>query len=152
MYMNQFQILAHGQSVDVDALAQSTILRADHVWRRRDYNPDASGKRGPATSGMRIILGNGLELGVEEQDRIATEFLEANREALSQLGRFPGISHFALGLQFRIDVDASVLGACVPVSARLMRIAGEIGMRVAIYIDLNRCDWLEQEAPRTAEK
>jgi hypothetical protein len=141
--MNHFAILVHGPSLDVDALLQSTPLRADAVWRRGPY-PDGSGGPGAvATSGISIRLGNGQELAFAKQQRLAAEFLEANREALGALRRFPGARYAFVGLHFRIEVRAATVGASVSISPRLLRIAGEIGMEVSVYVDLDRQDWFE---------
>jgi hypothetical protein len=141
MMMNHFEILAHGESLDVDALLRSISLHPVEVWRRRDEKLAGPHRRRMATSGISVRLSHDEELAFEEQDRIAIEYLEQNRAALTALGRFPGVKYFFLGLAFGIEVDASIVGTCVSISPRLMRIAGEIGMEVTIYIDLERKDW-----------
>jgi hypothetical protein len=99
----------------------------------------ATGNRGLGS----FLLAIGPELAFCEQDRLAAEFLEANREALGALRRFPGARYVFVGLHFRIEVRAATVGAAVLISPRLMRSAGEIGLEVTVYVDLDRKDWFE---------
>jgi hypothetical protein len=95
-----------------------------------------------ATSGVAIELGDGEKLPLEDQERIATHFLEANREALLALGRIPGAASYFLGLQPSIDLRPGE-GTCVSISPVLMRLAGEIGMEITFYIYLEIVAWAE---------
>jgi hypothetical protein len=137
--MNHFAILAHGKGFDLDAFFQAPFLKVSHSWRRDDQK-----RHGMATSGVRIELGNGEKLSIEDQERIATDFLVSNREALLGLGRIPGADYFFLGLQFPIDLKP--WGAtCVSITPALMRLAGEIGMEITVYIDQRPGSWTEAD-------
>ena len=40
-----------------------------------------------------------------DQQRLATEFLASNRDALRELAKFPGVTTFILGLQYNIELE-----------------------------------------------
>ena len=129
-----------GEELDVDALLRSTTLQADGSWRRGE-GAGKSGRRGFAYSGILIKLGSGQDHPFDEQEHIAAEYMEANEQALKALCAFPGVSDSFLGLQFSVEIDSSIVGTCFSISPRLMRIAGEVGIKVTVYLDLDRQDW-----------
>jgi hypothetical protein len=69
-----FQLLAQGESFDVDAFLKSTRLELDLVWHR--------GEAAYRSNGVSRLLGNGATIGLERQQQIAVEFLKANRDPL----------------------------------------------------------------------
>lgn len=96
--MNEFRIFAHGVEFDPDAYLASAPLKFDGLWRKGE-----SGRDHPKSSGVFKILGDGFAVPIPEQERIAIEYLSANREVLKALGQHPQVTTFVLGLQYHID-------------------------------------------------
>ena len=126
--MNQFQLFAHGVEFDADAYLASAPLKFDGVWRKGDSG----------SSGVFKVLGDGLALPVWEQEKIAIEFLSANREALKALAEYPGVTTFVLGLQYCIELDGGTFGYCIGPTARFMRHCLDIGISPYYYVTV---DW-----------
>ena len=139
--MNHFTLFAHGDDFDVDAYLRTTKLTFDKVWRRGDLRgcSDFIQDKHP-TSGVEKALGCGWEIPIYEQDQIATDFLEANEEALKHLAQFPGVDTFILGLHRRVDLTSSVCGFCMSASPRLMYVSLRIGIDLTFYVRLERTD------------
>lgn len=125
-----FELFAHGDSFDVDTYLKLAPLDFDLVWHRREG--------GHPTSGVGRVLGNGAVIPLSEQQRIAAEFMSANRDSLRELGTFPGVETFNLGLQFNMELKEGLKGFCLAPSAMLMRHALEIGISPTFYVVLNR--------------
>jgi hypothetical protein len=100
-----FELFALGEDFDVDAYLRATPLSFDSVWRRQEG--------GLPTSGVGMLLGNGAEIPLMDQQRLAIQFLASNRDALRELARFHGITSFTLGLQYNIKLTAGLLGFCM---------------------------------------
>lgn len=96
---SQFRLLALGVTFDPDAYLESAPLNFDGVWRKGESAHDH-----PRSSGVFKILGEGRTIPISEQERIAIEFLAANRDALKALAAFPGVTTFILGLQYHYQV------------------------------------------------
>lgn len=133
--MNHFGIFAHGESFDPDAFLAATTLRFDEVWHRGDRRPGH-----PASNGVRKVLGDGLTIPLHEQERIATDYIVANRDGLKALAQAPGVTTFILGLQYHIVLDESTVGFCMGPSAGLMSRALDIGIEPTFYVTLDRAD------------
>jgi hypothetical protein len=103
--MNEFRLFAHGEAFDVDAFLSSTTLRPDYVWRRGDQRRYACVECRHRTSGIEFMLGDGLKVPLWKQERIAIEYLSANRETLKALAEYRGVTWFILGLQYYIELD-----------------------------------------------
>jgi hypothetical protein len=127
---DHFELFAHGVSFDVDTYLKSAPLEFDLVWHR--------GEGCYRSNGVARLLGNGAIVSLADQQRIAVEFLSANRDSLMALARFPGVETFILGLQFNIELTEGLVGSCLSPSAVLMSQAQEIGISPTFYIDLNR--------------
>lgn len=143
--MNFFTLFAHGIHFDVDAYLKVTSLSFNKVWRRGDLrgNPEFIQDQ-HQTSGVLIVLGSGLELPIDDQDRIAVGFLEAHEEALKHLAQYPGADYFILGLHNRVELTPDLRGFSMSASPRLMAVALRIGIDLTFYVDLDRKD-LEDE-------
>ena len=142
--MNHFTLFAHGDDFDVDAYLESTSLNFDKVWHRGDLRGCAEFIQDQhLTSGVEKELGRGWEIPIHNQDQIATDFLEANENALKQLAQFPGVDTFVLGLHYRIELTLDICGFCMSTSARLMYFALRIGIDPTFYVDLDRKDFVD---------
>jgi hypothetical protein len=126
--MSFFKLFAHGEGFDVDAYAKSATIAFDRVWH--------AGEGCYKTNGIEKSLGNGAELDMSAQDRIASEFLEEHEEALALLAKYPGVDTFILGLQYRIELSPGLCGFCMSASHRLMHAALRTGVDVTFYVDL----------------
>jgi hypothetical protein len=131
--MNQFQLFAHGVDFDADAYLASAPLRFDGMWRKGE-----SGLDHPKSNGVFKVLGDGLALSVWEQEKIAIDFLSANRDALKALAEYPGVTTIILGLQYCIELDGGTFGFCVGLTAKFMRQCLDIGISPNYYLTL---DW-----------
>ena len=117
----RFHIIAHGDKFDVDAFIATSSLRPNYVWRR-----------GPSgSSGIELFLGDGRQIGLFEQEEIAVTYLNAHKEELKALARFPGVATFILGLVW-ICAPEQFLFAVGP-SAELMQLALDIGIFPLYY-------------------
>jgi hypothetical protein len=95
-------------------------------------------KGGRPTSGVGKRLGDGVALPLDEQQRIAVEYLSTNQEALRELVKFPGVTTFILGLQYNIELNAGLRGFCMSPSPRLMWHALDVGVHPTFYVVLKR--------------
>jgi hypothetical protein len=139
--MNQFRVFAHGMAFDPDAYLASVPLKFDGVWHKGEAGHDH-----PKSSGVYKLLGDGRTLPIFEQERIAVEFLSANRDALKALAQYPGVTTFILGLQYHIELDESTGGFCMGPSARLMWHALDIGIEPTYYVTLDRRrEWKDEQ-------
>ncbi len=125
-----FELLAHGEEFDVDTYLKSASIDFDNVWHRREG--------GPATSGVGRRMGDGAAIEVNEQQRIAIEYLSTHSDALRQLANFPGVTTFILGLQYNVEIDKNVRGFCVSPFASLMWHAIDVGIRPTFYVVFKR--------------
>lgn len=128
--VNFFKLFAHGRTFDVDAYAKSAPIEFDRVWH--------VGEDSFKTNGMEKSLGDGTQLTIDDQDRIASQFLEQHEDALAELSKYPGVDTFILGLHYRIDLSPNVRGWCMSLSSRLSRIALRTGVCPIFYVDLVR--------------
>src|SRR4051812_47588628 len=103
--MNEFRLFAHGVEFDPDAYLATAPLKFDGVWRRGE-----SGHDHPKSSGVFKVLGDGRTVPFFDQERIAIEYLSANREALKVLAHYPGVTTFILGLQYHIVLEVNTIG------------------------------------------
>src|SRR5262245_61275935 len=131
--MNEFRLFAHGVEFDPDAYLASAPLKFDGVWRKGE-----SGHDHPKSSGVVKVLGDGRTVPTCEQERIAIEYLSANREALKALAQHPQVTTFILGLQYHLVLDGNTIGFCMGPSARLMRHCLDIGISPTYYVTLDR--------------
>jgi hypothetical protein len=136
--MNEFRLFAHGDAFDVDAFLASTTLRPDYIWRRGDQRRYACIESSHPTSGIELVLGDGRKIPLFEQQKIAIEYLSANREALQALAAYPGVTAFILGLQYYIQLDPSTVGLCMGPSPWLMWHCLDIGVWPTFYVSLDR--------------
>jgi hypothetical protein len=142
-WMNEFRLFAHGVDFDPESFLASTSLQFDGVWHKGE-----SGHDHPKSSGVFKVLGDGLTVPVWEQERIAIDFLSANRAALKALAQHPQVTTFILGLQYYIELDGNTVGFCMGPSAGFMRLCLDIGISPTYYVTLDReREWAgEQDA------
>jgi hypothetical protein len=131
--MNEFRLFAHGVEFDPDAYLASSALTVDGVWRKGE-----SGRNHPKSSGVFKVLGDGRTLPLFEQERIAIEYLSANREALETLARHPQVSTFILGLQYHMVLKVGTVAFAMELSEPLMRQCLDIGISPTFYVTLDR--------------
>jgi hypothetical protein len=131
--INEFRIFAHGVAFDPEAYLAATTLKFDGVWHKYELSPNH-----PKSSGVFKILGDGPTLPIYEQERIAIQYLTANREALRALALEPTVTTFILGLHYQVELEEGTIGFSVGSSAPLMSIALDIGIAPTYYVVLNR--------------
>ncbi|MBL8297709.1 MAG: hypothetical protein JNN30_05100 [Rhodanobacteraceae bacterium] len=131
--MNEFRLFAHGVEFDADAYLASAPLKFDGVWRK-----GGSGHAPPNSRGVFKVLGDGRGLPVFEQERIAIEYLSANREALKALAQHPQVTTFILGFQYHIVLKVNTIGFCMGPPALLMWYCLDIGISPTYYVSLDR--------------
>jgi hypothetical protein len=143
--MNHFGIFAHGESFDPDVFLAATTIWVDEVWHRGD-----KGHGHPRSNGVRKVLGDGSTTPLYEQERIAIDYIAANRDGLKALAQAPGVTTFILGLQCHIVLDESTVGFCMRPSAGLMSRALDIGIEPTFYVTLDRAPRGEAKARGSA--
>lgn len=132
--MFAFQLFALGADFDPDAYVASTPLKFDGIWHKGE-----SGHDHPKSSGVFKLLGDGQKVSLSEQEKIAIEYLSANREALKALARYPGVTTFILALQYRaFEFEPETSGFCIGPSTSLMRHCLDIGVSPNFYVSLDR--------------
>ena len=131
--MNEFRLFAHGVDFDPDGYLASTALTIDGVWHKGE-----AGRDHPKSSGVFKVLGDGRMLPLFEQERLAIEYLAANREALEALAQHPQVTTFILGLQYHLALEVNTIGFCMGPSALLMRHCLDIGISPVYYVTLAR--------------
>jgi hypothetical protein len=143
--MNHFTLFAHGEAFDVDAFLATTTLSPDFVWRRGDQRRYACVESRHPTSGVEIVLGDGLSVPYWKQEEIAISYLKEHRDPLLALAQFPGAEVFILGIQYVVETDPATVGFCVEPSAPLVLHARDIGARLNYYVTLDRRREWERE-------
>jgi len=83
-------------------------------------------------------LGDGARVSLDEQQRIAVEFLSANKDALRDLANFPGVTTFPLGLQYNVELEEGLRGFCMGPSPRLMWHALDVGVHPNFCVLVNK--------------
>ena len=136
--MNEFRLFAHGEAFAVDAFLASTSLRPTYVWRRGDQRRNACVESSHPTSGVELVLGDGLSVPLPEQEGIAIAYLTAHRDELRALARFPGVDTFILGLQHCTALESNVVGFSLGLSASLMWHCLDVGCEPVHYVTLDR--------------
>ena len=131
--MNEFRLFAHGVEFDPDAYLASSPLKFDGVWRKGE-----SGHDHPKSSGVFKVLGDGRTVPIFQQERIAIEYLAANREALKALAQHSQVTTFILGLQYHIVLEVNTIEFCMGPSALLMWHCLDIGISPTYYVTLDR--------------
>jgi len=125
-----FELFALGDDFDANAYLLSAKLNFDNVWHRREG--------GRATSGVGKRLGDGAMMPLSEQQRIAVEYLSANRDPLRELANFPGVTTFTLGLQYNVELKEGLRGFCIGPSPSLMWHCLDVGVHPTFYVVLKR--------------
>lgn len=126
----RLRLFAQGEELDVDACVRQTALAISRTWRRGEISDAPL----PATSGVEIVLDEGRDLSIFEQERIAVAYLRAEHEALSALARFPGVTSFILALQLPVDVDEGLTGFTTSLSFALMKECLELRIAPTVYV------------------
>lgn len=148
MIVSEFRVFAHGETFDVDAFLATTTLRPDYVWRCGDQQRHSCMESKHETSGVEFVLGDGTQLPLGEQEKIAIEYLSANREALKTLAGYPGVTTFVLGLQYYMELYPGDIGFCMGPSALLMWHALDVGIELTFYVTLDRRrEWDTEQEP-----
>jgi hypothetical protein len=134
-FEERLHILAHGETLDVDAFLANSTLRPDFVWRRK----------APVTSGVEFFLGDGRALRLCDQENIAITYLRAHRDQLRAIAAFPGVDAFILGLVYIAKLEEGVTGGALDWPANLMQSALDVGITPIHYITYDRPSKPEQE-------
>ncbi len=124
---NYFCILATGEHFNVDQCVQSVPLRPSSVWRRGEMRNGSVAEH----NGLQIDMGDGDKLDAAEQQVLAAEFLESNRDAVRLLIAAPGVTTCYLGLQESVCIDS--LGSIMDISPRLMKVLLELELQLTIW-------------------
>jgi hypothetical protein len=134
-YEERLHILAHGETLDVDALLANSKLRPDFVWRRE----------APTTSGVEFLLGDGRAIQLRDQENMAITYLRAHRDELRAIAAFPGVDAFILGLVYIAKLEEEVSGAALNWPQELMQSALDVGITPIHYLTYERPGKPEQE-------
>lgn len=122
--LNTFAIYARGADFDVNAFVASSPLKVDRVDRKGESrNPEVS-----KHNRLVAYLGDGTALSISEQENVAVEYLQVNREALRELGKYPGVTNFVLNLQYVVELMPGTVGFNVEPSPVLMRRCLDVGI------------------------
>lgn len=135
--MNQFKILAHGVDFNVDAFLSGTSLNPTNIWHKV---LDSRGHRNPTTSGFDIVFGDGASLDVYTQQQIAIAYINDNLDALRACADFPGMQHYMLFIQQRVEITLDVCGFITELSRSLLECTLSAKMAALTYVDLVRLD------------
>lgn len=86
---------------------------------------------------MDFELGDGLTIPIEDQERIAIEYLAGNREALRSLAQIPSVTHFGLWLHCRREKTKRNLYAfTIDTSSSLIWHVLDIGCALSHFVSL----------------
>jgi len=144
---NQFIIFAHGEEFDADAFLAQTALTFDKSWRRgQPKYPGGEVLHG--TSGVQLALGDGRVIPIPEQERMACEFLQANRDSLRDLASWPGAVHRILGLQYHLELTPGIGGICMGPPPGLMQVLLDVGFRPTYYVTIDHLERRSRRPPR----
>lgn len=119
-----------GESLDLDALLAMNLFEPSSVRRRGEprskTKPD--GER-HTQSGICVAVSDAEWSELAKQIEDATRFLEANKAALIEASRLPGLDWFVLDFpsELRIGTD-DIVAQSDTFPAPLVRAAGEVGL------------------------
>ena len=134
---NQFILFAHGEDFDADAFLEKTSLIFEKVWRRgQPKHP--GGEVLHKTSGVQKALGDGRVTPLPEQQRMACEFLHANRDGLRELASWPGANYRRVGLQYHLELSPGMGGFSMGPPSGLMVAALDVGFELTYYVTIDR--------------
>lgn len=136
--MNHFRLFAHGESFDVDAYVARSPIQFDGVWRRGEQRKYACIESLHPTSGIEKYVGDGSQIPFLDQDQMAIDFLASQTEALRELGEYPGVDTFSLGLQYQTELRGGTIGFSLGPSAELMWHALNVGIDLRYFVVLDR--------------
>ena len=121
-FEQRLHIFALGESFDVDAFLEQSKLKPDYVWRRYGNGP---------TNGLELLLCDDETIPLPRQEKIAVDYLAANRDELRALSQFPGVE--AVNLGFVYFCQPKAVGFCVGPSPKLMWHALDTGVNPLYY-------------------
>jgi hypothetical protein len=136
---NQFILFAHGADFDVDAYLPHATLTFEKIWRRGEEKHPGAGQF-HTTSGVQMVLGDGRVIPLPEQERMACEFLKANRDSLRDLASRPGARYRILGLQYHIELSPGIGGLSMGPSPGLMGVLLDVGFRPTYYVTIDHVE------------
>lgn len=93
--MRRFKFYAIGKGFDVDSYIGQYKIDYSRTWDKDKYEH----------SGLVKYLGNEYMLDIYEQEKIAYEYMKANKDALKALVNFKGIDLAMLSLSCEIQLD-----------------------------------------------
>ena len=134
--MNQFRITALGSHFDVDAYLESATMTPSTIWRWRDADCKEATSATYPMNGIAFDLGDGAKTPICEQEDIAIDFLKSNRDALRSLSKFPGVTHFSLGLHDHRSTQGDFIGICPGASVLLMWHMLHVRCTLSTYVSL----------------
>ena len=138
--MNYFTIVAHGEGFDVDTFIKDSNLNIDSHWKLGEQKKQVCVPCEHKTSGIKITLEHSKNTNIYEQYKIAYRYLNANKDDLIFLQKYPNVKYFALGFLYLQKVEPNLIGFSMSLPKPIMKVALEIGIKTTYYVELNRED------------
>lgn len=123
--MSGFRLHAVGELFDADLYLSQHQIDYSSVWYKDE---------GYQNNGFVKYLGNGYELDIYEQEKIAYKYMRVNKDSLKALVNWKNVSVVILGLSYEFKVFPTV-GACLSFSPKTIVLAAEIGLELAFYTE-----------------
>ena len=116
--MNGFRLHAVGELFDVDFYLTQYKIDYNSVWYKDERYQN---------SGFVKYLGNEYELDLYQQEKIAYEYMQRNKDSLKALVNWENVDVVILGLSYEFKVFPTV-GTCLSFSPATIALAAEIGL------------------------
>ena len=121
----RFGVVAHGHSLDVDALAIVMGSLVTKTWRRGGFNK---------SSGLEMAIGDGVGMSWEKQLGMVSDYIMRHETTLATASRFPGVDRFTLKLYWRLIRDRNIVALAMVFPKSIMRTAVGVGLTPITYI------------------
>jgi hypothetical protein len=132
--MQQFHILAHGHSFDVERFLATSTLMPSLKW---NVGQRSHGMLRANTDGFIIYLA-AEALGYQAQQAIAVEFIRKNQEELQRCCNFPGVDYFLLSLHFILPLTDATFGFGTNMNMNLLAACVGVGLNPSIFVQFDR--------------
>lgn len=130
--MRRFRFYAHGKNFDVDHYLSQYKIDYSRTWDKDKYE----------FSGLVKYLGNEYILHLDKQEKIAYEYMQKNKNALTAIANWENVDFAVLCLSCEYQVNSTGTETFFSFEPETMALAGEIGLRLAFDLEVSISeDW-----------
>ena len=130
--MRRFRFYAMGKNFDVDLSLSQYKIDYSRTWDRDKFE----------YSGLVKYLGNEYILSLCKQEKIAYEYMQKNKNALTEIVNWENVDFAILCLSSEYQIDSTRTETYFSFEPKTMALAGEIGLKLAFNLEVSISeDW-----------